>query len=115
MDPQLKRLSEEVPVRFIDADTLEGAREIDRIGLPQVALPVVNVDNRVLMMGYHTDIRGKVLRSLMESDEASQVNPKRILLERPWSPTKNLFCTQDVEFDLETRKTTEKKPKCTEE
>jgi len=115
MDPELKRLSEEVPVRFIDAGTLEGAREIDRTGLPQVVLPLVNVDNRVMMMGYHTNIRGKVLRSLIEGDGASQGNPKKILLERLWSHTKNLFCTQDVEFNLETGKKTEKKPKCVEE
>lgn len=109
--PELRELSQEIPIEFIDADTNEGKNEIARTGLPQVILPLINVDDRDILIGYHSNPRKKVLTSLVNSLGVSE-RPEKVIVEKRWRRSENVFCTQDVEFNLKTGKKVEKKEKC---
>jgi len=110
--PELDKLSEEVPIEFIDADSSNGRREISKISLPIVVFPLINIDNRIVLMGYHSNIRTKVLKSLLKSPGISNVGLERVIIENYLEPSKDFTCSQDIEFDLKTGEVLKKRPRC---
>lgn len=111
MMPELVDLSKEVPIEFIEADSMKGRGHLSRIGLPQVLLPIVNVDNRTLLMGYHHNVRGKILKSLMNSSGVNRAFPEKVIVEKDWRENDQV-CIQDIEFDLKNGNKIEKNKKC---
>jgi hypothetical protein len=111
MMPELVDLSKEVPIEFIEADSMEGRRQLGRTGLPQVVLPIVNVDNKTLLMGYHHNVRGKILKSLMNSSGVNRAFPEKVIVEKEWRENDQV-CIQDIEFNLKNGNKIEKNKKC---
>ena len=113
MMPELKELAKEIPIKFIAADTDEGIKEIAKTGLPQVILPLINIDGRDVLMGYHSSPREKILASLVNSPGLSE-RPEKVIVEKQWQESENVFCTRDIEFNLRTGEKIEKGGKCSQ-
>jgi len=111
MLPELQELSKEIPVKFMDAETIEGAKEISRTGLPQVILPLINVDGRDLLMGHHSNSREKILTSLVSSHGLTQ-RLEKVIIEKQSKKSENVFCVQDIEINMQTGEKVEKKERC---
>lgn len=106
--PELKELSKELPMEFIEANSLKGESEVEKTGLPQIVLPLVNVNDKDFIMGFHKNIRGKILRSSIENEK---IIHRRIMLEKNWQEDEKI-CSQDIIMDLKTGDVKKEPKKC---
>lgn len=109
--PELHELSREIPIEFVDADTSRGEKELTRTSLPQIILPLINVDDRYIIMGHHSNPREKILASLVNSTGMSE-RLESVIMEKKLYNSEKVICTQDLEFSLQTGEKFEKDIKC---